>query len=158
MALVTEKVKIAELSKFGFKSDKNEYINWGPRFTDKVNLVPGVEAEFLLYVSDSGKKYVNELKGISKTEVVTPKSEPKLPAKAVEPKAKPPFKAKEDTAMTKSEWQAKDRSQLIGGLSHDAATMAASILNVQPAENVEDALKVYKELLEGMLKIRDEVK
>ncbi len=160
--IVTEKLKIKNLHKYGFFTDKDESVNWGPRFTDKVNLVPGVEAEFVLFVANSGKKYVNELKGLSKAEFkASPKEEIKPEAKSeakteVKGEFKKP-KAQADTSMTKSEWQAKDRSQLIGGLSHDAAAIAAAWVNVQGSSN-EEALANYKFFLEGMLKIREELK
>ena len=60
--------------------------------------------------------------------------------------------------MTKAEWSAKDRSQLIGGLSHDAATIVAAAMTLQPFNSTDEVLLFYKRVLEGLLRIRDEVK
>lgn len=165
MALMTEKVTIAELSKFGFKSNKGEYIDWGPRFTDKSKLVPGVIAELVLYVSDSGKRYVNEIKSPLHIMPVA-KTEPKLSVKELTggvhsplpyfSKKFTPSKAKEDTTMTKDEWKQKDRSQLLGGLSHDAAELAAVSINV--GIPIKEVLEVYREALNGLIEIRNTVK
>lgn len=56
----------------------------------------------------------------------------------------------------KVDWAAKDRSQLVGGRSHDAAVLTE--VAITTATPLEDVLKLYKEALEGILKIATEVK
>lgn len=161
---VKETVKVSNLSKFGFQIGQ-EFVNYSKHLPegDKTKVVPGAEFEAELYVADSGKRYLNKI--LSSVPSAKAASVPSATTVDTERAKKfvPKFEKKAEgsaasTSMSKADWQAKDRSQLIGGLSHDAATMASSILNVQPAESVSDALKVYKELLEGMLKIREEVR
>ncbi len=165
---VKERIKVDELSKFGFKVGA-EYVNFSKHLPegDKTNVVPGAEFEAELFVADSGKRYLNKIIGgstkpysslVSGAEQHPHVDEVKLAAEKAKKPFMPKFQKKEEVAsdkMSKSEWQAKDRSQLIGGLSHDAAAITASLV---ACTAVDDPLKLYKSLLEGMLKIRDEVK
>lgn len=157
----TMNVKVVELTKFGFKDDKGAYVGWSKHFkeADKTQVVPGRQFSVDMYIADSGKQYVNKiirqldsLKSGDVPVVVTPES-----LAAVKAVTKKFFPIDKET-MSKAEWSAKDRSQLIGGLSHDAATLTAALMTMQPAERASDVLPIYKEFLEGMLKIRDEVK
>lgn len=152
MATTTvQKLKVSKLTKFGFIAEgveKGFYLS--PKFDEavKVQIVPGVELEGAVFVADSGAQYLNNAKVLSS--IIVKEDKPSV-------KSKKDFKANKDTSMTKDEWAAKDRSQLIGGLSHDAATLTAAILNVQPAENASDAVAVFKDILAQLLKVRDEL-
>jgi hypothetical protein len=54
------------------------------------------------------------------------------------------------------DWAAKDRSQLVGGRSHDAVELvAASLQSCTPMPKV---LELYREALVGILKLSDEIK
>lgn len=55
-----ETLKVDSLSMYGFKVG-TEYVNWSKKITDadKAKVVPGVTLEADLFVSDSGKKYLN---------------------------------------------------------------------------------------------------
>lgn len=169
-SVLKDKVTVSELSKFGFKVG-NEFINYSKQLpeADKTNVVPGATFEGDFYVADSGKRYLNKIlssvpsaKGAavsSQTTLAAPAFVDTEQAKKYAPK---PFVAKfakkdgaESTTMSKSEWQAKDRSQLIGGLSHDAAAITAALVNVT---QVLKPLDLYKELLTGMIAIREELK
>lgn len=67
------------------------------------------------------------------------------------------FKPREVKAtLSKEEWAAKDRSQLVGGLSHDAATLVAAA--VTSGVPVEQVIEKFKVVLAGLIKARDEVK
>lgn len=56
----------------------------------------------------------------------------------------------------KVDWAAKDRSQLVGGRSHDAAELVkVSLTTAVPLPKV---LALYKEALQGVLAIANEVK
>lgn len=153
-----ETMKVKSLSKFGFfveGKEKGVYFSKKLDASSKTNIVPGVEFEGELFVSDTGGEYLNKvvkfLPGvIAKATVVESKKEA-----VVTPKKESTYKTKEDTTMSKSDWALKDRSQLIGGLSHDAAAITAALVAVDT--NLVP-LDVYKELLEGMLKIRSGVK
>ena len=149
---MTEKVTVTELSKYGVKVGA-EYYNWSKQIkeSEKGQVVPGGTYDMELYVADSGKKYINSVGGEFSTLVVT-KAQPKA---SVTPKVTPVAKTE---TMSKAEWSAKDRSQLIGGLSHDAATLTASIIATMGELKTADILVIYKDFLEGMLSIRNEVK
>jgi hypothetical protein len=158
-------VQVKQLTKYGFQNDKDEYIGWSKNIkdADKSQVVPGRKFSVEMYIADSGKQYVNKV--LRQLDAVA-----SVPAKAVTStltgvtveqiqKVKAmTSSAKSSDTMTKAEWSAKDRSQLIGGLSHDAATLAAALLPMSPDNTPEDVLVTYKQLLEGMLKIRDEVR
>lgn len=141
--------------KFGaqVKDVAGNVFNFSQRYTGDKSFAPGTKLDADVFVSQKGKftnRYINSAKvvGTDVAAVATlPATQKKSPAK--------PFKTKEDTTMTKQEWKDKDRSQLIGGLSHDAATLVAALIEVT---DVKDVLAKYKEVLEGLLKIRDEVK
>ena len=156
-------VKVLELTKWGYK-DAQGYVSLSKKLSenDKAALVPGAEFEGEYYIADSGTRYLNKI--ILRTPKVQAPEAAKIdtPAVADSEAAKrftPKFNKDKapDNSMSKAEWAAKDRSQLIGGLSHDAATIAAVLVNVNGLSG-DQALTEYKALLEGMLKIRDEVK
>ncbi len=155
---VMEKIKVDELSKFGFKVG-NEYLNYSKKLSeaDKTRVVPGAEFDAELYVADSGKRYLNKILTGVTAAIVKAVSAPKTDAERAKVFT-PKFQKKESVAdsekMSKADWSAKDRSQLIGGLSHDAAAIVANM----GLGTVEEALVEYKAALEGMLKIRDEIK
>lgn len=162
------KVKVESLTQFGYKAN-GKFVNYSKQLseTDKAVVVPGAEFEAEYYVADSGKEYLNKvLKGIVTAPKTVKEPEVKPEAKPDVERARkftPKFEKKESATMSKDEWKAKDRSQLIGGLSHDAASLAGVILNstavvAQDEGVVEGALRIYKQVLEGMLRIRDEVK
>jgi hypothetical protein len=144
------KVLVETLTPYGFKSN-GKYVNYSKQLSaeDKAKVVPGAAFDAEYYISDGGKEYLNKVLS--------------APVQATESKAekktfKPKFEKKADAdKMSKSEWQAKDRSQLIGGLSHDAATVVAAMLAVAHYPTTVEVLTEYKVLLEGMLKIRDQI-
>lgn len=94
---ITEKLKVKKLTKYGFQTEAGEYIGWSPKLdeSEKGKVVPGIEAEFDLYVSDGGKKYVNGVKILAVVPVKVVKVEPKKEVKS--------------EGMTKEEWLDKDR-------------------------------------------------
>lgn len=163
------KVKIEELSKYGFKAN-GKYVGLSKQLkdADKARLVPGAEFEAEYYIADSGKEYLNKIlimSDVSAPGVTLPSVAAKAAvdterAKKFTPKFNKPETKADPDKMSKAEWSAKDRSQLIGGLSHDAAAVAVAVLNLDGSNEpgTESALRVYKTLLEGMLKIREEVK
>ncbi len=55
-------------------------------------------------------------------------------------------------------WEAKNRSQLIGGRSHDAVELVKAWAQGRTSLTMVDLLEKYKLALEGILKIADEVK
>ncbi len=160
---VKERIKVDELSKFGFKVGQ-EYINYSKHIpeADKTNVVPGAEFEAELFVADSGKRYLNKILFSVPSAKVADASLGTVQKAVDTERAKkftPKFQKKDESAtMSKSEWQAKDRSQLIGGLSHDAAAITAAMLGLQVYNNTDEVLKCYQQVLVGMLKIRDDMK
>jgi len=151
------KVKVEELTKYGYKAN-GKFVNYSKQLSeaDKARVVPGAEFEAELYVADSGKEYLNKILAT----VTTAKASAEAPTVADSARAErftPKFEKKETATMSKAEWQQKDRSQLIGGLSHDAATITAALVNVTSLDQA-GAIVAYGEILDAMLKIRDEVK
>ena len=156
-------VNVEALTKFGYKAN-GKFVNYSKQLSesDKARVVPGASFEAEYYVSDGGKEYLNKIIGTG-----VPKPQPAVASKPVtdvnppedqkQPTTfKPSFKKAEapSNTMSKDEWKAKDRSQLIGGLSHDSAEIVAAMIHVQSLD-VETALNVYADILKGMMKIRE---
>lgn len=164
---VVVKVKVQELSKYGFKAnDRYVGLSKNLKESDKTKLVPGAEFEAEYYVADSGKEYLNKILSQTTSSPVAPKADADLPlTKAVDTERAKKFTPKftksmpADNSMSKADWAQKDRNMMIGGRSHDAAVIVASLITVGfGLETTEKVLTVYQGILEGMLKIADEVK
>lgn len=83
---------------------------------------------------------------------------PKVEVKAA-PKSFTPFKKREFTKAADAkpvDWDKKDRSQLVGGRSHDAVVLVQ--VSLQSCTPMPKVLELYKEALEGILKLADEIK
>jgi hypothetical protein len=89
----------------------------------------------------------------AKTPVAAPVAA-KAPYKAPFKKAYGNSFKKNDAPAT--DWAAKDRSQLVGGLCHDAAALAAAVIST--GTSIESALATYEQLLAGVIKLREGVK
>lgn len=168
---VIVKVKVQELTKYGFKAN-DRYVGLSKNLSesDKTKLVPGAFFEAEFYIADSGKEYLNKVlrpiaEDVMGAFVSTPETrkEDKTQPGVDTSRAKhfvPKFIKKETVSdsekMTKADWNQKDRNMMIGGRSHDAAVLVAAALTV--GVSVADALKQYREALEGLLKIAEEVK
>lgn len=154
-----ESIKVKQLTKFGFQLENGEYINFSKTLKDgdKGRIIPGGAFDVMMYRADSGKGYLNSVIAAATPSASTPlvAVAPKV-AEVKETIPLPTKRVPNLEAMSKSEWQAKDRSQLIGGLSHDAAELAAAAVayNV-PISSVVDQ---YKLALGLLIKIREEVK
>lgn len=161
---VKEKITVKSLSKHGFFVDgaeKGYYWSKNIKDSEKGKVVPGGTYDMDVYIADSGAKYVNSVKSdaVAALKPLTPKPE-KTVSKVITVDLAPTATAQQvaNATMSKAEWSAKDRSQLIGGLSHDAAALVASALAVGVDVDVEKVLSAYKSVLVGLIKIRDEVK
>ena len=150
---VRDKITVAELSKYGVKVG-NEYVNFSKNLkeADKGLIVPGAALDVELFVSDSGKRYINT---VFSSSFSAPKT-----AKAETPKVPPKTETKATSAtMTKEEWKEKDRSQLIGGLSHDAAMLVAAMITVfGNITSTTEAIALHKDVLQGLLNTREVLK
>jgi hypothetical protein len=147
---IVANVEVAELTKYGFKDGNGAYVGWGKQLKDseKTPVVPGRVFEMELYIADSGKQYVNKV--LKQLEIGSG-----TPVKSTTGVPKPVL----NVTPQVTDWAAKDRSQLIGGLSHDAATLTAAFASMfSDVADTESALKLYQDFLVGMLKIRDQVK
>lgn len=160
---IKEQVTVEKLGPYGPKVG-DVYYGWSKNLKEKEKgtVISGGTYDLEVFVADSGKKYINkvlgQLAGVTQLPVLVAPVFTNTPV-AKEAKATHVAKPSTSEAMTKAEWSAKDRSQLIGGLSHDAAAIVAAMVAVRSdlADN-EKALAVYKDLLEGMLEIRDVLK
>ena len=143
---VMENVK----GKYGpqIKDKAGKFYSFGKFYKGPTEFPLGSSFEADLFKSEKGNSYINN---VGKVTVPT---EPVV----VAPKVKPLFKAKADTSMTKEEWQAKDRSQLIGGLGHDAAELVAALSVLSNLNTEEKLINAYKNVLLGILKVRDELR
>lgn len=153
-----EKLVIVESleGKFGpqLKSVDGSFYSFSKFYTGQKAFPAGTVLDVDVYTTSKGGRYLNKAIIVPQEAVKeAPKAEKKAVSKPVEA-TKP---AKTSEVMTKADWGAKDRSQLIGGLSHDAAALAAVMANVNSLD-AKGALAVYRELLEGMLLIREQVK
>lgn len=146
--VVAESVK----GKYGpqLKDVAGAYYSFSKFYKGPTDFPVGTSLKADVYVTEKGGKYLNTAEVLGQEDAVP------IEKKSI---SKPPAvkAAKASEVMTKAEWSAKDRSQLIGGLSHDAAALGAVLVNVNSLDS-KGALAVYKELLEGMIKIREQVK
>lgn len=166
---VLEKVTVEKLTKFGFQIvGSSDFINYSKQLkeSDKTKVVPGAVFDVEFYVADSGKRYLNKIVTItnppSDVDVIFGK-----PIEEVKKTFVPKFNktvgvsGTGSSSMSKEEWAAKDRSQLIGGLSHDSAAIVAAAVQsgLWPTlDNQAHVLRMYKDLLEEMLRIREDLK
>lgn len=128
--IMTEKVTVTELSKYGIKVGE-EYYNWSKQIkeSEKGKVVPGGTYDMELYVADSGKKYIN---GVGKGDYLEPKV-----SKVVTPKVTPSVKKSEE--MTRADWDNKDRR-----ISRQGVIQVA----VQVAGSFEEAVILADKMLE----------
>ena len=138
---VTEVVE----GKFGEQvKDGKAYFSYGKFFKGpklKVGDVVTVE----LYQTAKGNNYINKVvDGATANVVEAPKAKKAAVAKSV------------DNSMSKADWAQKDRNQLIGGRSHDAVSLVNTALVT--GTELSKVLEMYKEALDGVLKLADQVK
>ncbi len=156
-----EKLVVTEslAGKFGpqIKDVAGSFYSFSKFYKGPTVFVPGTVLEVDVYTTGKGGKYLNKATILTELPSQAEKEPAKEPKKAPSKPVEAPKAVKTSEAMTKAEWSAKDRSQLIGGLSHDSAAIASVLVNVNSLD-AKGALAVYKELLEGMLLIREQVK
>lgn len=160
------KVKVQELSKYGYKAD-GRYVGYSKQLkdSDKARVVPGAEFEAEYYVADSGKEYLNKIIATvsSSFGAATPVVDTDQTKESDASRTKrftPKFEKKASSTsegMSKADWAQKDRNMMIGGRSHDAAVIVAAMVNVQSLD-VKQALDTYESLLKGMLEVAEVVK
>lgn len=164
-ANVIVKVQVEKLTKYGY-ADSEGYVSYSKNLTDhdKALVVPGASFEAELYTAPSGSRYLNKIVARS-AHVAAPKAvESQAAAATVDVERAKKFTPKftkvtaVDNSMSKADWANKDRNMMIGGRSHDAAVIVASMLAVSNFPTTEDVLKAYKQVLQGMLTIADEIK
>ncbi len=144
---VMEKMSVAKLSKFGFQLASGEYVNWSSKLpeSEKGKVVPGGEYEFDIFVADSGKKYVNGVKGfaLNPTDRV-----PVVKAETPKPFKKPLAKAETvaPSTMSKDEWAAKDTRISRQGVIQAAIQATGG--------DFEAALELAEKMLEFVNKVK----
>jgi len=145
---INEVVTVDALSKFGFKSG-SVYYNWSQKIADdqKGKVVPGATFDLVVYVADSGKKYVNEVKSLveaGKVPAVPTESKPEEKPKYTGRKV---FAAKsESSGLSKDEWAAKDVRISRQGCIQAAVHAMAPI--VAPEAIFVEASKLADQMLE----------
>ncbi len=156
MNVTLQTINISAKSKFGvLDATTNKWFN--PKEKDMLsefNVGQSYNVELSESQGKDGKTYVNITKVVGARGPVAD-----APVTVPVVVAKPAFKKqwgakKADVPIT--DWAAKDRSQLVGGLCHDAAALAAAVIST--GTTVEAALEKYKALLDGVLRLREGVK
>jgi len=145
-----EKIKVFQSGQWGVKVAENPdlWLNYAKGSgLNKDSFKPG--AEYSVEIVENGKyRNIKSVEGVTTVAPVASK-----------PAFKKAFAKKEvsaSTAMTKEEWAAKDRSQMIGGLSHDAVQLV--LAHVNSGKSVEELVSVYEEALTSIISLRDRVK
>lgn len=145
-----EKITVLGKSKWGVlvKKDPDLWLN----FEKGSGLSPAsldLNKEYTVDIVQNGKyRNIKAVEGLSST--------PAEPKKTFTKKPFVPFAKKADTGMTKEDWAAKDRSQMIGGRSHDAVELVKACVN--SGKEMTEILTLYREALDGLIVIADEVK
>lgn len=139
---IREVLKITGLGKWGPKVG-DEYLSWSKNIkdADKGKVVPGGEYECELYIADSGKRYINSVKGVSLPSIATGNSKmPSLPKPEVKAEVKPGVHAaaKLSDAMTRTDWELKDKRIGRAGVIQVA---------VQVSANFDDAVELANKML-----------
>lgn len=101
--------------------------------------------EFELSISEkTGKKYVNKVLSLGTTGVETAVNQ--------EPRT---TSSTSSTGKSPSYWAAKDESQKLGGLFHDAATLTAAVLSLMTQQETESKMHdVFNHALEVVITAR----
>lgn len=147
--MATETIKVKQLSKFGVQLQSGEYVNWHKEIKDaeKGKVVPGGEYEVEMFRAESGKGYIQSIaKSSDISTIVAPVFNDTPVAKPLEKKS----------TEVKTDWAAKDRSQMIGGRSHDAAMLAAAAATANVG--IEKILSDYKIALKAIVSMSEEIK
>lgn len=145
------KVKIQELSKYGFKAN-DRYVGLSKNLSesDKTKLVPGAEFEAEFYIADSGKEYLNKVLSAipAKTvnTVVTDVTPPVDQERAKRFTPKFTKKASTDNGMSKEEWAAKDQRISRQGVIQAAVIALAPVVSLEqlPTEAVKLAIRMLE--------------
>ncbi len=152
-------LKVKALSKFGFfveGEEKGIYFDRSLLEADRGRFVPGAEIPVILRVADSGTKYVTAIGASKSGRIITNTAPDQTLAETKATPVATPKPVVKAEVMSKADWNAKDRSMMVGGLSHDAAVL------VQTAHmsnsSIEDVLFDYKRTLQELINIREEVK
>jgi hypothetical protein len=150
-------MEVKALTKYGFQNEAGEYVGWSKNLkeSEKTPVIPGRVFSFEIYTADSSKQYVNKV--LKQMDTLKSGDTPKATVNTVKVTPQVPKPVMNVTPQV-TDWAAKDRSQLIGGLSHDAATLTAAIVRDMPDLETDKVLELYHDFLAGMLKIRDKVK
>ena len=131
--------------------EKGIYFDRSVLEADRGKFVPGAEVPVILRVADSGTKYVMAVLNPAKH---VAHETPALPVATSTVGAKIVTKASE--TMSKADWNAKDRSMMLGGISHDAAQLAAA--SVTANVSIHDVVQAYCVAMTQLIKFREEVK
>jgi hypothetical protein len=139
---VVVKVKVEELSKYGFKAN-GKYVGLSKQLsdTDKARIVPGAEFEAEYYVADSGKEYLNKITSL----VANSQPDTKVTDTERAKKFTPKFTKKEDNSMSKEEWASKDLRISRQGAIQAAVIALAPVVSLELLP--EEAVKLATAML-----------
>jgi len=150
------KVKVEELSKYGFKAN-GRYVNYSKQITeaDKARVVPGAEFEAEYFVSDSGKEYLNKIVArspkVDAPKVETPKAATEAKPNVDSDRAKrftPKFNKEKapDNSMSKEDWNRKDERISRQGLIQASFIALAPVVSLETL--FDEAVKLADKGLE----------
>lgn len=160
--MATETIKVKQLAKFSVVTESGEYINWDKTCPDseKGTVVGGGEYEMEIERTESGKGRILSVKKTNVTAaptIVAPVFNNTPVVEPIKETVKQLAKmAGADTYTGKTDWAAKDRSMMIGGMSHDAAVLAAAAATANVP--LESLLSDYNKALGEMLRLREAIK
>lgn len=141
------KVKVQELTKYGFKNN-GKFVNYSKNLFegDKARVVPGAEFEAEFYVADSGKEYLNKILSTPPIKAITDVNPPVDTERTKRFTPKYTKKDAVDNSMSKEEWAQKDQR-----ISRQGAVQAA-VIALAPVVSLEqlpsEAIKLAKSMLE----------
>lgn len=147
MANVTETIQVAALTKYGFQTDKKEYINWSTKLADnyKAMVVPGGSYSMELYVSESGKRYLNSVKEANALQAAESLSKGQGMATTPQPKKKETVQPKKEE-MTRADWDLKGEHISRQGTIQAAVRALASVVSLDML--FDEAVKLSDKMLE----------
>lgn len=154
--ITRETITIEAFGKYGPKANGG-YFNWSQKSgLSDASVKIGGTYDVLVYQSPGKKtRYINQIVGETPTANPTPVVEA-APARIMEAPTKEVSSTKAKSDDKEAYWAAKNDSQKLGGLFHDAAQITAAIA-MSGGYDVAKALTAFEEVLNGVIKVRSKL-
>jgi hypothetical protein len=154
--LTQEAITVEQVGKFGVRTGEVWYGVNEPIKPESFTV--GTTYTVAISTSSTGKKYIKEVLAGNNSgqQIQNPVNVAPQTVKPAFKKSFTPYAKKADNGLSKEEWAQKDRNQMIGGRSHDAAELVKASVN--SGRPMNEILALYQEALEGIIRIADTVK